>query len=99
MVQVHVKLAPEGKRYSVEVENLGMTVEEFKRTIEVSGALSMVLRSPPFRQTQVQVPADQQRLIFKGHVLRDQKTLQEYGALSAHALLKLDLARQTLEKT
>lgn len=40
-----------------------MTVQQFKSLLE----------------EKCQIPADQQRLIYKGYVLRDQRTVESYG--------------------
>ena len=63
-VTVHVKAA-EGSKITLEVE-LGVTVGHLK---------SMLARGD-----KANVPAQQQRLIYRGHVLKDEKTLESYGA-------------------
>ena len=63
-VTVHVKAA-EGSKITLEVE-LGVTVGHLK---------SMLARGD-----RANVPAAQQRLIYRGHVLKDEKTLESYGA-------------------
>ena len=61
---VHVKAA-EGSKITLEVE-LGVTVGHLK---------SMLARGD-----RANVPETQQRLIYRGHVLKDEKTLESYGA-------------------
>jgi ubiquilin len=61
---IHVK-ATSGTKITLEVE-LSITV----------GGLKVVLAAAD----KADVPAPQQRLIYKGHVLKDEKTLASYGA-------------------
>jgi ubiquilin len=80
-LNVHVKLSA-GGRHTLAVD-VDMTVEALKARIAAEPA--------------VDIPAAQQRLIYKGRVLQDTKTLAEYGeralgactALSARPLTRL----------
>jgi ubiquilin len=51
-----------GDQFEVEVESAAASVAELKKACE-SGA---------------QLPPDQQRLIFKGRILKDEQTLESY---------------------
>ena len=59
---VNVKIAPDGEKFTVEVDDMKISVTDFKAKLEIKS----------------KVPADQQRLIYKGHVLRDGRTLESY---------------------
>lgn len=70
MTTIHVK-ATSGSKITLEVD-LSITVESLKATLAAADKAN--------------IPAPQQRLIYKGHVLKDEKTLESYGALRAHRL-------------
>ena len=63
-VQVHVKVSS-GSKLTIDVE-LSVSVKELKDTLAAADKAN--------------IPAPQQRLIYKGHVLKDDKTLESYGA-------------------
>lgn len=44
------------------------------------------------------VPADQQRLIFKGHVLKDEKTLGSYGVQAGNTIILVKGTKKAAEK-
>ena len=62
---INIKCAPEGAKFTVDVDNLQTTVSEFKTLL----------------QEKSKIPAEDQRLIYKGHVLKDSRTLESYGSL------------------
>ena len=74
---IHVK-ATSGSKITVSVE-LSTTVGELKTTLEAAD--------------KADTPSAQQRLIYKGHVLKDEKTLESYGVGEDHVihLVKLSL--------
>ena len=63
MPTIHVK-ATSGAKISVDVE-LSSTVVELKETLSASDKAN--------------VPSTQQRLIYRGHVMKDDQTLESYG--------------------
>eukprot|EP00457_Paulinella_chromatophora_P001656 gb/GEZN01001658.1/.p1 GENE.gb/GEZN01001658.1/~~gb/GEZN01001658.1/.p1 ORF type:complete len:717 (+),score=134.35 gb/GEZN01001658.1/:48-2198(+) len=71
--QINIKLAPGGEKFSLQVDSKdeSMTVAQFKELVE----------------QQTSVPATQQRLIYKGHVLRDARTFESYGVEDGHTVL------------
>jgi hypothetical protein len=69
-LNVHVKLSA-GGRHTLAVD-VDMTVQALKARIAAEPA--------------VDIPAAQQRLIYKGRVLQDNKTLAEYGVLWGRVL-------------
>lgn len=79
MTTIHVK-ATSGSKITLEVD-LSITVESLKATLAAADKAN--------------IPAPQQRLIYKGHVLKDEKTLESYGALRAR-LLRLASVTTTL---
>ena len=60
---IHVK-ATSGAKITLDVE-LSSTVGDLKTALSASD--------------KADVPAERQRLIYKGHVLKDEKTLESYG--------------------
>ena len=56
------------------------TLPDVDATLSVA-ALKALLSEPPFS-----VPVEQQRLVYKGHVMKDNSTLADYGARRAPAL-------------
>ena len=67
---IHVK-ATSGSKITVPVE-LSVTVGELKTTLEAAD--------------KADTPSAQQRLIYKGHVLKDDKTLESYGVGEDHVI-------------
>mmetsp|Transcript_2679 Transcript_2679/g.11483 ORF Transcript_2679/g.11483 Transcript_2679/m.11483 type:complete len:533 (-) Transcript_2679:881-2479(-) len=67
---IHVK-ATSGSKITVSVE-LSTTVGELKTTLEAAD--------------KADTPSAQQRLIYKGHVLKDEKTLESYGVGEDHVI-------------
>lgn len=65
MPRIVVKPTAGGNKVTVELEHSNATVSELKERL--SGDLSC--------------PVEQQRLIYKGQILKDEKTLVDYGAL------------------
>ena len=63
MTTIHVK-ATSGAKITVSVE-LGVLVSDLKQTLASSDKAN--------------VPASQQRLIYRGHVMKDERTLESYG--------------------
>ena len=63
---IHVK-ATSGSKITLEVD-LSTTVGNLKTTLAAAD--------------KADIPAPQQRLIYKGHVLKDEKTLESYGAFT-----------------
>jgi hypothetical protein len=70
MTTIHVK-ATSGSKITLEVD-LRVTVGSLKTTLAAAD--------------KADIPAPQQRLIYKGHVLKDEKTLESYGAFSRGAV-------------
>ena len=67
---VHVK-ATSGSKITVSVE-LSLTVSELKATLAA--------------ENKANVPANQQRLIYRGHVMKDERTLESYGLADEHTV-------------
>ncbi len=65
MPRIVVKPTAGGNKVTVELEHSNATVSELKERL--SGDISC--------------PVEQQRLIYKGQILKDEKTLVDYGAL------------------
>jgi ubiquilin len=53
------------------------TLTDVDATLSVA-ALKALLSEPPFS-----VPVEQQRLVYKGHVMKDNSTLADYGTCAA----------------
>ena len=68
---VHVK-ATSGTKITVSVE-LSLTVAELKATLSA--------------EDKANVPANQQRLIYRGHVMKDERALESYGLAAEHTVL------------
>ena len=68
MTTIHVK-ATSGAKITVSVE-LGVLVSDLKQTLASSDKAN--------------VPASQQRLIYRGHVMKDERTLESYGTCAVH---------------
>lgn len=68
MPTIHVK-ATSGAKITVSVE-LGVLVSDLKQTLASSDKAN--------------VPASQQRLIYRGHVMKDERTLESYGTCAVH---------------
>jgi Ubiquitin family len=66
LTSLHIKLSTSDQRHTLTEIESSMTVGNLKAQLEAV----------------VNVPAAQQRLIYKGRVLVDSKTLAEYGALT-----------------
>lgn len=64
LATLHIKLSTSEQRHTLTDVDTSQTVGELKAQLE----------------TRVNVPASQQRLIYKGRVLVDAKTLADYGA-------------------
>jgi len=60
-----------GEKYTVTVDSEEMTVKQLKEELE----------------KQCNIPADSQRLIYKGYVLRDQRTVDSYSIQNGHTVL------------
>ena len=67
---VHVK-ATSGTKITVSVE-LSLTVAELKATLAA--------------EDKANVPANQQRLIYRGHVMKDERALESYGLAAEHTV-------------
>lgn len=70
MTTIHVK-ATSGAKITVSVE-LGVLVSDLKQTLASSDKAN--------------VPASQQRLIYRGHVMKDERTLESYGLAAEHTV-------------
>ncbi len=67
---IHVK-ATSGAKITVSVE-LSLTVAELKATLAA--------------EDKANVPANQQRLIYRGHVMKDERVLESYGLADEHTV-------------
>ena len=75
---VHVK-ATSGTKITVSVE-LSLTVAELKATLAA--------------EDKANVPANQQRLIYRGHVMKDERALESYGLAAEHTVHLVKGSRQ-----
>ena len=67
---IHVK-ATSGSKITVSVE-MSLTVSELKATLAA--------------EDKANVPANQQRLIYRGHVMKDERALESYGLADEHTV-------------
>lgn len=65
--------------------NVKPTAGGAKISLDV-GSTATVLELKELLVEQASMPAAEQRLIYKGQILKDEKTLEDYGAAPAHAL-------------
>lgn len=66
MPRIVVKPTAGGNKVTVTLENPSARITELKERLS----------------TELSCPVEQQRLIYKGQILKDEKTLSDYGALS-----------------